>query len=104
MEAMQQVKQFLLASVPVQADGWLSPEGVYYPCGFGNHDEAAREIAGVSSSYCLEERGWLHITDSQLWLEGALTQPQIDTLFDMLMVNPASSLGINIARYLGEQG
>jgi hypothetical protein len=95
----QQVKEFLPTAVPVQEDGWLSPEGAYYPCGYGRHYRAAMEIAGVDP-YDLGKRGWVHISDSVIWLEKELTQPQVDMLFGMWMVNPESLLGINIARLL----
>ncbi len=98
----QHVKRFPPAGSPVQEDGWLSPDGVYYPCGFYNHSAAAMEIAGVDSSD-LEERGWLHISDSRIWLQRGLTQRQVDTLFDMYMVNPESVLGMNIASCLERQ-
>jgi hypothetical protein len=96
----QQTGRFPPATSPVQEDGWLSPDGVYYPCGFWNHFEAAMEIAGVGPSD-LEERGWVHISDSQISVQRGLTQPQMDTLFDMQMVDPGSCLGMNIARHLG---
>jgi hypothetical protein len=95
----QQVKRFPPATRPVQEDGWLSPDGVYYPCGCYNHSVAAREIAGVDS-YDLERCGWVHISDSWVWSERELTQPQIDALFDICMVNPESLLGTRIARLL----
>lgn len=96
----QQVKKFLPTAVPVQEDGWLSPDGVYYPCGYSHHHEAAMEIAGVGP-YDLGKRGWVHISDSVIWSEKGLTQPQVDMLFDMCMVNPESLLGINIASAIG---
>lgn len=98
----QHVKRFLSAIRPVQEDGWLSLNGVYYPCGFYNHYEAAMEIAGLDSSD-LEERGWVHISDSRIWLRRGLTQAQMDTLFDMSMLNPESVLGMNIASCLERQ-
>jgi hypothetical protein len=57
------------------------------------------EIAGVGV-YDLERRGWVHISDSRVCSEGVLTQPQVDMLFDICMVNPESSLGVSIARLL----
>jgi len=89
-------------TVPVQEDGWLSPDGVYYPCGYCNHSEAAMEIAGVGS-YDLDKRGWVHISESCIYTEAGLTQSQVDKLFDMYMVDPGSFLGTNIAsRLCGE--
>ncbi len=99
----QPVRQFPAAAGPVQEDGWLSPDGVYYPCGFYCHYDAAMEIVGVGPSE-LEERGWVHISDSRVRLERGLTQPQVDTLFDMWMLNPESVLGMNIASCLERQG
>ncbi len=97
--AQQQARQFPLATVPVQEGGWLSPSGAYYPCSFGSHHQAAMEVAGVGPGE-LEVRGWVHISDSQIVSEGELTQPQLDTLFDMYMVNPESSLGRSIAAHV----
>ncbi len=99
----QQIRRFPPATSPMQEDGWLSPDGLYYPCGYQNHWEAAMEIGGVGP-YDLEERGWVHISDGRFSVERALTQPQMDTLFDMQMVDPGSCLGRNIARCLGERG
>lgn len=78
----------------------MSPTGEYYPCGYCNHEDAAREIAGLSP-YELEKRGWIHISGSWLYHEREVTQSQIDTLFDMYMLNPLSELGRNIDKKIG---
>lgn len=99
----QHTKRFPPAMGPVQEDGLLSPDGVYYPCGYLCHDEAAEEIAGVFCAFDLERRGWVHISNSCLYSEKDLTQPQIDLLFDVYRLDPGSSLGTAIARHLWGQ-
>ena len=46
--------------------GWISPDGRFFPCGYGCHTEKAREIIGqckpVSDPrWYLEAKGWLAI-------------------------------------------
>lgn len=46
--------------------GWVSPDGRFFPCGYGCHTEKAREIIGqlkpVSDPrWYLESKGWLSI-------------------------------------------
>lgn len=46
--------------------GWLSPDGQFFPCGYGGHSEKAREIAGKMSptkdaQTFLESKGWFAI-------------------------------------------
>lgn len=80
--------------------GWLSPEGVLYPCPYSQHLNAAdhilvsrcgRDFGGDEE---LEGLGWVKVQrdGSVAWplanvsaARSRLTQPQIDTLFDMLM-------------------
>lgn len=89
--------QFPPTQTPVQEDGLLSPDGTYYPCGYCYHDNAAMEIAGVDA-WTLETCGWIHISNSWLYHEKEFTQSQIDTLFDMLTLDPTSRLGRNISQ------
>lgn len=87
-------------TVPVQEDGWMSPDGTYYPCGFYHHSEAAEEIAGMDV-WELEESGWVHISGDCIRNEDVrLTQAQRDMLFDMFMLNPNSWLAHNLAPFL----
>ena len=49
--------------------GWISPEGEFFPCGYGCHTEKAREIVGNlalsddvdDASRYLEDSGWLAV-------------------------------------------
>ena len=46
--------------------GWISPDGRFFPCGYGCHTEKAREIIGLlkpvnDPRWYLEVKGWLAI-------------------------------------------
>lgn len=74
--------------------GWLSPEGKFYPCQYGQHAELASIIGAhlfgeLFGTYDLLRRGWAHIYDNgiipakQFGVDLQLTQAQLDTLFDL---------------------
>ena len=99
---------------------WISPEGRFYDCYFGDHETKAEEIVkniGIEvkwSDYCtttLENLGWLHVSDKSLWIKETrnnlqlCTQAQINTLYDkakgtfyenfiMELINKASDLAL----------
>lgn len=46
--------------------GWIAPDGRYFPCGYGGHREAARQIVGSMTPVddarrYLEDHGWVVI-------------------------------------------
>lgn len=92
-----------------QADGWLSPEGDFYACGYGEHGRCARHIIGDTYARWgavdyLEMHGWIHISEREITNSNVIpTQKQQDALFDMQMLNPASRLARSIAYFLGEE-
>lgn len=79
--------------------GWLSPDGVLYPCPYAQHISAAEHIlvsrcGRTGTDETLEGLGWIRLLrdGSAMWPRVNhsipnlhLTQSQIDTLFDMLM-------------------
>jgi len=91
------------AKSPTQEDGLLAPDGTYFPCGFYGHDKCAQRIAGVRVAELIE-RGWVGISDSRIprwYLPRSLTQSQINTLYDMYMLNPASLFAESVAPHIG---
>jgi hypothetical protein len=50
----------------VASEGWLSPEGLFYPCGYGGHDSLATRITAVrygtlNGTKALGRLGWLRL-------------------------------------------
>jgi hypothetical protein len=89
-------------SKPRQADGWIDPEGRFYACGFKHHSEFAASI-GVNV-YWLETHGWVHISGWEITnykSDLRLSQPQQDTLFDMLVERQTGFLADSIKDWLG---
>lgn len=80
-----------------QSPGWLSPEGVFYPCEVALHESTAICLSAMyyrslAASGILERKGWLRIMDDGFirWLDGCeyqLTQRQADTLGALLAVS-----------------
>lgn len=64
--------------------GWLSPDGKFYPCEYGQHDVWAFRLG--FEEYRLERLGWVKLQSGKvLWnFTGRFepTQPQIDAVFD----------------------
>lgn len=93
------------ALYPTQHDGWMSPEGTYYPCGYCKHSACAVALTG-KGVHDLEMSGWIHISSSEVanFTQGRrlCTQSQRDRLFDMVMVNPNSRFGENIQAFLAD--
>lgn len=97
----------------VQSDGWLAPNGDFYNCGFVGHSKCAEYLidilypglSGYTSRVAhLEKHGWAHISSGMITNyrdELELTQAQQNTLFDMMVLDPTSYLGRNIASWLG---
>ena len=61
--------------------GWLSPEGLLYACGYGEHETLA-DALGIPWAPFVGAIGWLHLEDD-FWSEptGEATQKQIDIIF-----------------------
>ena len=68
-------------------DGWITPDGKFYPCRYMEHIWAAHKIAGLEEKDA-EKRGWIKLSDNiamgKKVYEGGKkpTQKQRDTLFD----------------------
>ncbi len=78
---------------PEASDGWLSPQGTFYPCDYGAHDATARYLSAqyykkLDGEISLERYGWAKVFGrglirSQTWGERRelkLTEVQEDTL------------------------
>lgn len=77
------------------ADGWLSPEGDYWPCEPQGHLDLADYITNndnYGGEKLLEGRGWTKVSMNQWFNNGRsrLTQAQIDFIFDWCRVNGKS--------------
>src|SRR5689334_24905207 len=77
------------------ANGWLSPEGRYFPVRAEGHSDAANAITNVkgygNGEEKLEKLNWAKVSDNR-WLGGnlgkqLLTQKQIDFIFDWCQLN-----------------
>lgn len=94
----------IAADTPSQGDGWLDPHGNYYACGFYKHDAFARMFLKDSSAKAcdLEERGWMRLSCGMVVnkkRDGVLfrpTQPQIDTSFDIIRMDPGTTLSSDL--------
>lgn len=84
-----------------QGCGWLAPDGKFYPCKSYGHNSMGEDlhllyydhIPGLSPVPDIENKGWLKVyADFVCWPEIPLTQPQIDTLFDLAMLDPETPL------------
>lgn len=69
--------------------GWLSPDGKFYPCEYGGHDDLEFQLGCGRSR--LEELGWVKLQNGNfLWdFSGHFepTQRQIDLVFDYCRKN-----------------
>lgn len=82
-----------LDQVPVDALGWLAPDGRFFACAFTMHDDLARLLTGAEygdardGTQVLERHGWLRVVYGGYVgrASGALrcTQAQLDTLFEL---------------------
>lgn len=98
--------QFPPTDVPMQYDGWLAPNGLFYPCGYYGHSSCADEIGetqGIAdcSVWKLEQRGYLHISDERVRnADTRPTQAQLNTLWDMYMLDTTSYFAHRIKCYM----
>lgn len=72
--------------------GWLYPQGKFYPCFVCQHDGIAQKLSAIyydnlQGAELLEEKGWLHVSDTGYAMlfnrSETATQAQLDTLMDM---------------------
>jgi len=78
-------------------DGWLSPEGLFYPCAHYGHitlayllgfDPRPQDI-GQITRFEIEQAGWVKVSADEFYRWSTLdpTQCQLDMIFDYCMVN-----------------
>lgn len=80
--------------------GWLAPDGVFYPCCSWEHDSMAwflyRYVYGrnpeTTPTREFEKLGWIRIYDNVFVNRQPLTQPQIDTLGELLLVTSSERM------------
>lgn len=67
-----------------QDDGWLAPDGKFYPCAYGEHNELAWRLDMYSRE--MEQLGWIKVQEGKFFWDYTRpfspTQPQIDAVFD----------------------
>lgn len=81
----------------VQASGgWLAPSGKFYPVFYCQHAKVALQLsaiyyANLEGDVYLEDKGWIHVSDSGYAMlfnrSETATQAQIDTLMDMYSIS-----------------
>jgi hypothetical protein len=65
------------------SSGWLCPKGRFYPCLAWGHTEWEAVHGRWFSPYDLQSEGWVIVSAGFLKGSDALTQDQLDTLFDL---------------------
>jgi len=68
--------------------GWLSPEGLFYPCEYGGHLELSYELCimlNYDNTYSrdFEDRGWLRVDAEYIPFRKDTTQAQLVTLLKL---------------------
>ena len=59
--AVEQKARDLLEEVLVEnfVEGWIDPEGQFYPCRYGSHTDV---ILGLGKGYEFEQESWIHLS------------------------------------------
>lgn len=93
--------------------GWVSTEGTFYGCAYGQHDALAnkicRDILRLSTrngTVELENRKWIKVTNRGIihhYIKQNLTQAQVDTLGDIACKTKKASLRMSINRLIRTQ-
>lgn len=93
-------KLYTPESTPIQADGWIAPNGDLYACGTYGHRNCAYELEGCDV-WDLEEKGYLHISEDEIRnTDTKPTNDQLGTLLEMAMLNTESPLAYRIKSYV----
>jgi len=72
-----------LDSIPANAtDGWLSPEGKFYQCGWQEHISLAFDLGETQNA--LEQKGWIKLSANEIFepYRPPATQAQLNRIFD----------------------
>lgn len=90
--------------VTVQDDGWVAPDGQWFPCKSCEHDYLAYQLCGYNGDK-LEQLGWVHISFANICNEYGLdlSQKQRDTLFDLQQLDPRSYYGKGLGEWLNPE-
>ncbi len=76
--------------------GWLAPSGKFYPCFYCQHDKWAIKLSAIyydslDGAQMLEDKGWIHVSDSGYAMlfnrTETATQAQIDSLMDIYNIS-----------------
>lgn len=74
----------------LSGNGWLSPDGVYYPCKFQEHLKSAEDICSIFFSSniekdkesLLEKCGWVKVSAGEVYFIVFPNQTQKNLIFD----------------------
>ena len=80
--------------------GWLAPDGRFFPCRSWEHDSMAHylyrfvygEMPETSATVAFERRGWVRVYEDVFSQKQDLTQPQLNTLWDLSQVTTSEQL------------
>lgn len=77
-----------LDTIPKDAtDGWLSPEGKFYQCGWREHISLAGDLG--KTQVMLEQQGWIKLSANQIFepYRPPVTQAQLTRVYDWCVAN-----------------
>lgn len=99
-----------LPTAPKASSAWIAPNGDFYEVAYEAHWTAACRILGVPlhpvtpADDELEQRGWVHLSSQDVWsMDGAVTQAQLNTLWDVVAQYPDSFWGSTAKAELMQQ-
>ena len=93
LEIEQPKPEPLLPVPPSQSrNGWIAPDGLYYPCEYSGHIRAAMRLA--KEEYQLDDLGWVKVSDAtdpeswdhnrpSIFSKKDPTQAQLNTILDL---------------------
>lgn len=84
-----------------ETNGWLDPDGDFYPVIHGHHSSAIEEIAGLSE-IMVEELGWIKLSDGT-WLSAHMVKPVTQSQFDFIC-EWHRALGRRMPRWVRTEG
>ena len=76
----------------IRSDGWIDPEGVFFPCEAWAHDFAARQLANkvyglvYGNSDNLLEKGWVRCGPPHLRHNGSITELQLSVAREVSVI------------------
>jgi len=87
-------KKYGFTTGVIRVDGWIEPDGTFFPCASWKHDCAANMIArhiygdGIrNGTKELESRGWVRCTPPYLHYTRYVTEAQLATAREVMLLN-----------------